>query len=64
MAEDAAGNSVALVYFGGNSGWVKKLLPIGETKIVSIHSGKSGERSTACAASAPSRREVIPSDSG
>ncbi|MFN3677388.1 MAG: ATP-dependent DNA helicase RecG [Sphingomonas pseudosanguinis] len=34
-AEDARGNSVALVYFGGNSGWVKKLLPIGETKIVS-----------------------------
>lgn len=34
-AEDAAGNSVALVYFGGNSGWVKKLLPVGETKIVS-----------------------------
>ena len=34
-AEDAAGNSVALVYFGGNSGWVKKLLPIGETKLVS-----------------------------
>ncbi|WP_347090969.1 ATP-dependent DNA helicase RecG [Sphingomonas parapaucimobilis] len=34
-AEDVAGNSVALVYFGGNSGWVKKLLPIGETKIVS-----------------------------
>ncbi|MET4898931.1 ATP-dependent DNA helicase RecG [Sphingomonadaceae bacterium jetA1] len=35
LAEDAAGNSVALVYFGGNSGWVKKLLPIGETKTVS-----------------------------
>ncbi|WP_230481751.1 ATP-dependent DNA helicase RecG [Sphingomonas sp. Leaf21] len=34
-AEDAAGNSVALVYFGGNSGWVRKLLPIGETRIVS-----------------------------
>ena len=34
-AEDARGNSVALVYFGGNSGWVKKLLPVGETKIVS-----------------------------
>jgi ATP-dependent DNA helicase RecG len=34
-AEDARGNSVALVYFGGNSGWVKKLLPIGETKVVS-----------------------------
>jgi ATP-dependent DNA helicase RecG len=34
-ADDAAGNSVALVYFGGNSGWVKKLLPIGETKVVS-----------------------------
>ncbi len=34
-AEDAGGNSVTLVYFGGNSGWVKKLLPIGETKVVS-----------------------------
>ncbi|MET3439195.1 ATP-dependent DNA helicase RecG [Sphingomonas sp. 1185] len=34
-AEDARGNSVALVYFGGNSGWVKKLLPIGESKVVS-----------------------------
>ena len=34
-AEDARGNSVALVYFGGNSGWVKKLLPVGETKLVS-----------------------------
>lgn len=30
QATDAAGNHVTLVYFGGNSGWVKKLLPLGE----------------------------------
>lgn len=28
-ATDAAGNHVSLVYFGGKSGWVKKLYPIG-----------------------------------
>ena len=34
-AEDMCGNHVSLVYFGGNSGWVKKLLPFGETRRVS-----------------------------
>ncbi|MFV1920149.1 ATP-dependent DNA helicase RecG [Sphingomonas sp. MJ1 (PH-R8)] len=35
QAQDAAGNVVSLVYFGGNAGWVKKLLPLGELKRVS-----------------------------
>jgi ATP-dependent DNA helicase RecG len=35
QAQDAAGNVVSLVYFGGNSGWVKKLLPLGEPRRVS-----------------------------
>ncbi|GAA4777082.1 ATP-dependent DNA helicase RecG [Stakelama sediminis] len=34
-ATDAAGNMVSLVYFGGSSGWVKKLLPLGEARRVS-----------------------------
>jgi len=34
-ATDQAGNMVHLVYFGGNPGWVKKLLPIGEPRTVS-----------------------------
>ncbi len=34
-ATDQAGNVVSLVYFGGNPGWAKKLLPIGEPRIVS-----------------------------
>ncbi|WP_374944779.1 ATP-dependent DNA helicase RecG [Sphingomonas sp.] len=34
-ATDAKGNYVSLTYFGGNSGWVKKLLPIGEPRRVS-----------------------------
>ncbi|AJP71835.1 ATP-dependent DNA helicase RecG [Sphingomonas hengshuiensis] len=35
QAVDAAGNHVTLVFFGGNSGWAKKLLPIGEPRWVS-----------------------------
>ncbi|MCC2976445.1 ATP-dependent DNA helicase RecG [Sphingomonas sp. PL-96] len=35
QAQDAAGNIVSLVYFGGNAGWVKKLLPLGEPRRVS-----------------------------
>lgn len=35
QAVDGAGNYVSLVYFGGNSGWVKKLLPLGEARRVS-----------------------------
>ena len=34
-ATDTHGNYVSLTYFGGNSGWVKKLLPLGEPKRVS-----------------------------
>ena len=34
-ATDQAGNVVSLVYFGGNPGWAKKLLRIGEPRIVS-----------------------------
>lgn len=34
-AVDASGNSVSLVYFGGSSGWVKKLLPLNEPRRVS-----------------------------
>lgn len=35
QAQDAAGNVVSLVYFGGNGGWVKKLLPLNEPRRVS-----------------------------
>ncbi|WP_310596157.1 ATP-dependent DNA helicase RecG [Sphingomonas sp.] len=35
QAVDARGNHVSLVYFGGSSGWVKKLLPLGEPRRVS-----------------------------
>ncbi|MBI0475093.1 ATP-dependent DNA helicase RecG [Sphingomonas sp. MA1305] len=35
QAVDARGNYVSLVYFGGSSGWVKKLLPLGEPRRVS-----------------------------
>ena len=34
-AADGAGNRVALVYFGGNPGWAKKQLPLGEPRVVS-----------------------------
>lgn len=34
-AVDAKGNYVSLVYFGGNSAWVKKLLPLNEPRWVS-----------------------------
>jgi ATP-dependent DNA helicase RecG len=35
QATDALGNYVSLVYFGGHSGWAKKLAPIGEPRRVS-----------------------------
>ena len=35
QATDALGNHVSLVYFGGHSGWAKKLAPIGEPRRVS-----------------------------
>ncbi len=34
-AFDTAGNAVSLTYFGGHPGWAKKLLPLGEPKLVS-----------------------------
>lgn len=34
-AADQHGDMVALVYFGGNPGWAKKQLPLGEPRIVS-----------------------------
>ncbi|TZG24916.1 ATP-dependent DNA helicase RecG [Sphingomonas montanisoli] len=34
-AVDQEGNSISLTYFGGNPGWAKKLLPIGEPRVVS-----------------------------
>ncbi|HEX8300185.1 ATP-dependent DNA helicase RecG [Sphingomonas sp.] len=35
QAVDAHGNFVSLVFFGGNSGWAKKLLPLNEKRWVS-----------------------------
>jgi len=35
QATDALGNYVSLVYFGGHSGWAKKLAPLGELRRVS-----------------------------
>jgi ATP-dependent DNA helicase RecG len=35
QAVDALGNYVTLVFFGGNSGWAKKLLPLNEPRWVS-----------------------------
>ena len=34
-AKDSQGGTASLIYFGGSSGWVKKLLPLGEPKRVS-----------------------------
>lgn len=34
MARDAAGNIAALTFFGGNPGWARKLLPLGEARVV------------------------------
>jgi ATP-dependent DNA helicase RecG len=34
-ATDAGGDYVTLVYFGGNPGWAKKLLPLGEPRTIS-----------------------------
>ena len=35
VAQDEAGHLVNLVYFGKNSGWPRKLLPLGEPRVVS-----------------------------
>ncbi|MHA6722670.1 ATP-dependent DNA helicase RecG [Sphingomonas sp. RS2018] len=43
QAIDGAGNGVSLVYFGGSSGWVKKLLPLNEPRRVSGRLDAYGE---------------------
>ncbi|WP_109356891.1 ATP-dependent DNA helicase RecG [Sphingorhabdus sp. EL138] len=35
QATDAHGNYISLTFFGRNTGWPKKLLPLGESKIIS-----------------------------
>ncbi|WP_422343876.1 ATP-dependent DNA helicase RecG [Parasphingorhabdus sp.] len=35
QATDAQGNYISLTFFGRNTGWPKKLLPLGETRIIS-----------------------------
>ncbi len=35
QATDAQGNYISLTFFGRNTGWPKKLLPLGESKIIS-----------------------------
>jgi ATP-dependent DNA helicase RecG len=35
QATDAQGNYISLIFFGRNTGWPKKLLPLGETRIIS-----------------------------
>lgn len=35
QATDAQGNFISLTFFGRNTGWPKKLLPLGESKIIS-----------------------------
>ncbi|MEH6756580.1 MAG: ATP-dependent DNA helicase RecG [Parasphingorhabdus sp.] len=35
QATDVQGNLISLTFFGRNSGWPKKLLPLGESKIIS-----------------------------
>jgi ATP-dependent DNA helicase RecG len=42
-AIDAKGNYVSLIYFGGSSGWVRKLLPLNEPKRVSGKLDQYGE---------------------
>jgi ATP-dependent DNA helicase RecG len=43
QAADRAGNIVSLVYFGGNPGWARKLLPLGEQRIVSGRMERYGQ---------------------
>ena len=43
-ALDREGNSVSLVYFGGQPGWARKLLPLGEMRIVSGKLDAYGDR--------------------
>ncbi|HEX7656165.1 MAG TPA: ATP-dependent DNA helicase RecG [Sphingomonas sp.] len=73
-AADAKGNIVSLVYFGGNSGWVKKLLPLGEPRRVSGRLDMYGQELQIVhpdyvlpideAADAPTREAIYPLSEG
>ena len=73
-ATDQAGNVLSLVYFGGNPGWAKKLLPLGEPRIVSGKLELYGQElqmihpdhvlSPAEAGDLPSRESVYPLSEG
>ncbi|MGN6622124.1 MAG: ATP-dependent DNA helicase RecG [Sphingomonas sp.] len=73
-AADAKGNIVRLVYFGGNSGWVKKLLPLGEPRRVSGRLDMYGQELQIVhpdyvlpideAADAPTREAIYPLSEG
>ena len=43
LAQDEAGDPVTIVYFGKNSGWPRKLFPIGEQRFVSGRIDRFGE---------------------
>jgi ATP-dependent DNA helicase RecG len=43
IAQDEAGDVVSIVYFGKNSGWPRKLFPIGEPRFVSGRLDRFGE---------------------
>jgi len=73
-ALDGEGNPVSLVYFGGQPGWAKKLLPLGEQRLVSGKLDVYGDRlqivhpdyvlPPAEAASLPAREAVYPLSEG
>lgn len=73
-ALDSEGNVVGLVYFGRNSGWAKKLFPLGQPKIVSGKLEAYGESlqiihpdhvvEPAEAATLPEREPVYPLSEG
>jgi ATP-dependent DNA helicase RecG len=73
-ALDREGNPVSLVYFGGQPGWAKKLLPLNELRLVSGKLDAYGDRlqivhpdyvlPPAEAASLPAREAVYPLSEG
>jgi ATP-dependent DNA helicase RecG len=73
-ALDREGNPVSLVYFGGQPGWAKKLLPLGEQRLVSGKLDAYGDRlqivhpdyvlPPAESASLPAREAVYPLSEG
>jgi ATP-dependent DNA helicase RecG len=70
QAMDAHGNYVSLVFFGGNSGWAKKLLPLNEKRWVSGRLDQYGQElqivhpEVSEAAEAGGREAVYPCSEG